>query len=303
MRKHLFIIAWICAFGAPVWAQAPCPQPPNQVTVKVDATTSFDPVSKLHTYRYTVNSDAASRQNVESFSLDFTAPISNITVPRGWSRGMVHNRSTIHWAAILAGPLPTGVADRGQMPPLLSSIKPGTSLSGFSFTSPHPPGPVKFYVNGEAQIGMGTEADAEFGTQNCPDAVGFFLDLAVVGSTLGPVNFIPVQIEIKPPATPPVSINPRSEGETPVAILGTSSFNVSSIDPASLRLGPGAAAPMHDGVHFEDVNGDGIIDLVAQFPTPSIGLRCLDTALFLTGKTTDGTPIQGSEAVRMVGCK
>src|SRR5260221_2842831 len=132
----------------------------------------------------------------------------------------------------------------------------------------------------------------------CPQIFGSVLNWAIVGTTLGPVDFIPVNIEIKPPSQPPVSINPNSDGVTPVAILGSASFQVSSIDPTTLQFGPGGSSPLPNQVHFEDVNGDGFIDMVAQFPTEKIVIRCNDAAWFLTGKTTNGTPLQASEERR-----
>ncbi len=304
MKKLTVVVScFLLGVGIALAQNAPCPLPPNLLTVKVDATVSLDPATNLYNYRYTLSNDASSQQNLRGFALDFADSVSSVKTPSGWSHGFVRRRSTIAWHAVLAADLPPGTEDQGQLPPLLSSIKPGAALSGFSFTSPKPPGPVKFYVTGETQIGVGTEEDAEMATQNCPQSVGSFLDLALVGSTQGPVNFIPVSIEIKPPASPPVPVNPKEDGVTPVAILGTSSFDVSTIDPASLKLGPGGAMPQANQVHIEDVNNDGIPDLVAQFPSQVIGARCNDTALFLTGMTSAGVPIQGSEAIQTVGCK
>jgi hypothetical protein len=303
VKKLTAVISFLLGAGMALAQNAPCPQPPNLLTVKVDATVNLDPTTNLYKYQYTLTNDAGSQQNLRAFALDFADSVSSVKTPSGWSHGFVRRRSTIAWAATAAADLPPGTPDQGQLPPLLSPIKPGASLSGFSFTSPKPPGPVKFYVTGETQIGVGTEEDAEMATQNCPQSVGSFLDLALVGSTQGPVNFIPVSIEIKPPVSAPVPVNPKEDGVTPVAILGTSSFDVTTIDPASLRLGPGGSAPQPNQVHTEDVNSDGIPDLVAQFPSQAIGARCNDTALFLTGMTVAGVPIQGSEAIQTVGCK
>jgi hypothetical protein len=279
-----------------------CPPAPDQVVVKVASNVTFDAVTKMYTYSYVVSNDPSSAQEVDSFSLDFAPPASNFTNPHGWVHSTFPQRSTLGWDAI--APPGTHTSAGVAVPPAASQIKPGQSVAGFSFQSPKPPGPVRYYVTG--YVGVPVQADelaAETLVEECPQSFGPILDRAIVGSTQGPVNFIPVQIEIKPPSTPPVSINPRSQGVTPVAILGTATFQVSSVDPSSLRLGPGGSTPLPNQVHFEDVNGDGIIDLVAQFPTQKIGARCNDTALFLTGKTTDGTPIQGSEATHTVGCK
>lgn len=300
----LAILAAVSGWSVNAQTTVTCPPGPNQVTVKVTSNVSFSAATQTYTYSYVVSNDPGSAQEVNSFNLDFAPPVSNIVNPSGWTHGSFRGRSTLGWNATAAAPLPPGVPDKGEVPPSIVQIKPGQSAGGFSFQSPKPPGPVKYYVTGFVAIPAQTdEAAAETLVEQCPQSVGHFFDVAVVGSTQGPVNFIPVQIEIKPPATPPVSISPQSEGVTPVAILGSATFQVSAIDPASLRLGPGGSTPAPNQVHFEDVNGDGFVDLVAQFPTQKIGLRCLDTAVFLTGKTKDGTPIQGSEAVQTVGCK
>jgi len=163
---------------------------------------------------------------------------------------------------------------------------------------------VKYYVTGFVDVPpQDGEEGAETLLEKCPQSAGNILDLAVVGTTQGPVNFIPVDIQIKPTATPPVPVNPRDKGVTPVAILGTASFDVTTVDQSSVRFGPASASPQKDSGHLKDVNNDGILDLVFQFPTQSIGVRCNDTALFLTGKIKSGTSIQGAEAIHTVGCK
>jgi hypothetical protein len=99
-----------------------------------------------------------------------------------------------------------------------------------------------------------------------------------------------------------VPINPSEKGETPVAILSTPTFDAGTIDPASLALGPGGAPVVTGKAHLEDVNGDGLPDLVVHFLSPQIGARCNDTALFLTGATLAGKAVQGSETIQTVGC-
>jgi hypothetical protein len=77
--------------------------------------------------------------------------------------------------------------DTGQVPPGLYQIKPGTSLSGFSFKDPRPPGSVKFYLAAYVPITtVPTEQDAENLADTCP-ASGTFTDVAVTGATQGPV--------------------------------------------------------------------------------------------------------------------
>ena len=112
-----------------------------------------------------------------------------------------------------------------------------------------------------------------------------------------------VGIEIKPPAAPPVPINPRSPGKIPVAILSSSSFNaVTQVDPKSVTFGAtGNEASLafcnRDG---EDVNGDGLPDLMCHFFTLRTGFTSASTIAVLKGKTVSGTAFQGSEAIRAV---
>lgn len=127
-------------------------------------------------------------------------------------------------------------------------------------------------------------------------------ELAVTGTTLGPSDARAVAIDIKP-GSDPNAINPKSQGVVPVALRGAAGFDVRQVDVATVRLGPGEAAPQKPEGRYEDVNRDGLPDLVLHFPTQAIGLRCWDTALFLTGRLRDGTAIVGSDAVVAVGCK
>src|SRR5262245_11114123 len=77
-----------------------------------------------------------------------------------------------------------------------------------------------------------------------------------------------VTVDLKPGSVDN-PVNPKSRGVVPVAILGSTDFDVSSIDPATVRFGVSGveAAPVHS--HLEDVNGDGLSDLVFHFATRS----------------------------------
>jgi hypothetical protein len=50
----------------------------------------------------------------------------------------------------------------------------------------------------------------------------------------------------------------------------------------------------------EDVNGDGLPDLVCHFDTQATGFHSGDTLGILMGKTFQGTPIVGQEAIVIV---
>jgi hypothetical protein len=112
-----------------------------------------------------------------------------------------------------------------------------------------------------------------------------------------------VQIMIKPPAVPPVPINPRAHGRIPVAVLSTSTFDATTqVDRASLTFGhtgnEGSLAFCNAG--GEDVDGDGTLDLVCHFITPQSGIVAGDTVAFLKGKAVSGRRIEGLEAIKTV---
>jgi hypothetical protein len=106
-----------------------------------------------------------------------------------------------------------------------------------------------------------------------------------------------VKIDIKPG-----SINPRSKGVIPVAILSTPEFDATDVDPATVEFGPDGAFEAHGKGHIQDVKRDGKKDLVLHFRTPETGIRCGDTVASLTSTTFDGNPIQGSDSIKIVGC-
>jgi hypothetical protein len=89
----------------------------------------------------------------------------------------------------------------------------------------------------------------------------------------------------------------------PVAILSTAAFDARTVDPLSVTLagasvhvkGKGAAT-----ASLEDVDGDGLVDLVVHVDTEALQLTDVDNEAVLTGSTFDGTPIKGTDTIRVV---
>ncbi len=52
------------------------------------------------------------------------------------------------------------------------------------------------------------------------------------------------------------------------------------------------------GTVLEDVNGDGILDLVMHFETQEAGIDPGDTQACLTGSVLDGTSIEGCDSIK-----
>ena len=111
---------------------------------------------------------------------------------------------------------------------------------------------------------------------------------------------VKVGLDIKP-GDAVNSINPRSSGVIPVAILGSDTFHVADVDVATLAFGPNGAPVAHrNDAHLADVNRDGFMDLVAHFATQETGIAAGDTQACLTGKKLDGTALRGCDSVRTV---
>jgi len=102
-------------------------------------------------------------------------------------------------------------------------------------------------------------------------------------------------LDIKP-GSYPNSINTKSKGVIPVALLGTDSFNVTDVDVTTLTFGPSDAQPAHNltdpivyAEHLQDVNYDGYIDLVSHYRTRQTGILVGHTSAELDydGSTVD----------------
>jgi hypothetical protein len=127
-----------------------------------------------------------------------------------------------------------------------------------------------------------------------------FLEFDPEAEPPGPIE---VAIDVKPGSFPN-SINPRSNGVIPVAILTTPGFDALSVDAATLRFSGPAGAPIaHAAPHPEDADGDGDVDLVVHFRTRQTGIACGDVEATLVGATVGGDPITGSDGILTVGCK
>ena len=122
---------------------------------------------------------------------------------------------------------------------------------------------------------------------------------------LAEVTFIPVSIDIKPGSFPN-SINLGSQGTVPVAIFSAPApnlFDATTVDPTSVSLAGASVALKGKGTPMasvQDVNGDGLLDLVVHVSTQALQLSDGDTQAILTGQTFSGQQIQGSDSVRIV---
>jgi len=111
-------------------------------------------------------------------------------------------------------------------------------------------------------------------------------------------------VDIKP-GSYPNSINLGSHGLIPVAILSSDEFDATTVDPETVELG-GAGVGIRGKsnkfmAHQEDVNTDGIVDIVVQVATENLEPDFFQNGYaILTGATTDGREIEGADEIRIV---
>ena len=118
---------------------------------------------------------------------------------------------------------------------------------------------------------------------------------------------IEVDIDIKP-GSYPNAINLGSHGLIPVAIFSEEWFDATTIDPETIELA-GAGIPVRGKsnkymAHKEDVDGDGLLDLVVQVATENLDPNSFqDGYAMLSGSTYDGEDIEGKDEIRIVPSK
>jgi hypothetical protein len=124
--------------------------------------------------------------------------------------------------------------------------------------------------------------------------VGSYLAAKYALSTAYPTA-INVAIDIKP-GDPRNRLNPRSKGVLPVAILSSQDFNVVDVRIDSVIF----AAARPERFAYEDVNVDGLVDLVLHFRTQDVQLTSGSYEGTLTGELSGGGSIAGTDRISIV---
>ena len=133
-------------------------------------------------------------------------------------------------------------------------------------------------------------------------AAGFAIPAKRPAQAMEGHDHIMVSVDIKPGSFPN-AINIRSKGNVPVALFGGADFDVSMVDLSTVKLHPmdkpDLGAPVLKYA-FEDVNGDGFMDILFHFKTQLIGLTTADTEACLHGNLLDGQHFCGHDSVKVI---
>jgi len=212
--------------------------------------------------------------------------------------GLVDTRFTNSWGNVDPVQHGTGAAGSTGSKNFIEASKPLNSGDSNDFNLSL--GDTVGFCLGYAKEGFGPGTSSIFPIPPPPDffqGIGCRGTVSLFGNIIIASPVFIVDIDIKP-GSDPNSINTKSMGKVPVAILGSVSFDVTQVDVTTLTFGPAGASPAHSG-HLEDVNGDGLTDLVSHYVQKQTGLAVGDIQACITGVLLDGTPISGCDSVKV----
>jgi len=119
---------------------------------------------------------------------------------------------------------------------------------------------------------------------------------------LAPARTFDVRLDVHP-GSDVNPVNLSSSGLIPVALLSTSTDLATDVDWTSACFGDAqtpeerACRGARSRGNVEDVNGDGLMDLILKFDIPSLGIDPGDTRACLNARTKNGTPFEVCDAI------
>ena len=246
---------------------------------------NFSPETKIHDYVFTF----APGTSVSEFSLRMVD-----------SGDFNLSRATSHSVKLVAYNASGDIVDEDELSYTSTDVRnpPGLTVTGDACTAqPGEPGNYTFEVSGAHITRLELHASNNGLPANKPsDPHIAFNDLCFV------LESTEVQIDIKP-GTDPNTVNLKSKGTVPVAILSSPSFSAATVSPLTVRLAGvpvslrGNGSPM---ASLEDINGDGLLDLVLHFSIQALPPFTSDTDITLVGETFDGQLLTGSDSIQLV---
>jgi hypothetical protein len=183
---------------------------------------------------------------------------------------------------------------------------------------------VKIYINGQlvsiySELGPILPTTDDLWIGNRADMSGYAFDgiiddvriynQVLTAEEIAALVVPPTQVDIDiKPGSYPNAINLGSYGLIPVAILSSDEFDATTVDPETVELAGADVAVRGKSnkymAHAEDVNGDGLVDLLVQVATENLAPDSLqDGFAVLTGNLLEefgGTLIEGTDEITIV---
>ena len=122
-----------------------------------------------------------------------------------------------------------------------------------------------------------------------------FVAVAAGGAHSLAIQSIPRSVRL---AVRPNAIRVQPNQMLTVAILSDENLDARDIDHTSVTFGPNQAACVRDKAHWEDIDGDGGVDLVLKFRCGDTGIQPGDTTVDLHGRLYNGDWIAGLAEIR-----
>jgi hypothetical protein len=123
-----------------------------------------------------------------------------------------------------------------------------------------------------------------------------FIDLSVIDCTPGPVT---ARIDVLPGVRPNYVVLKLKAPVLPVLVYGSAALDVRSITSVRLQDAAPGSVPSVLTKPF-DANHDGKLDRVYWFAPSATGIRCGQTSVTLTGRTSSGLRFTGTDSIRTV---
>jgi len=225
----------------------------QSVVVTIQASATYDGAVGLWTYRYVVNNDASSTNNVETFAIAPIAKLTSVLSPSHWKHQFYDYQASdsgIVWAATDVGELPPGYVDTGNnVPPSEFAIHPSDSLV-FSVVTRAPPLPspqeVQWFAQGFDTLPNVEEEDDSY-------VQGTIFTDGVTGAAIGPDKNRDVgaeggrrpQLEVRTPRSNPARGSVTIEFELPKA----AQLELTVYDSGGRRIRVLTSGRMTEGLH------------------------------------------------------
>jgi len=190
-------------------------------------------------------------------------------------------------------PLTFPLADPGLtiVLPLRNFISPGTVIQLFRVDT----------ATGSLVPAVNTSGNPVIGHVDSGGMTATFQGLSRLSTLVGllpvtPANAQVVVVSVRHP------INTRSHADIPVVIFSSPALDATQIDPSTLRF---AGAPVdkdphgHYRISTRDVNGDGLLDLIAHVRANELHLSAGDTNAALDGRTFDNRVVHAEVSVQV----